>query len=389
MAKKNAWIHYPVQAGTGNRCTLLFDERTLTYDLGGYIEILRTGADEEGAGPPRLSVPVVRLVGRLIDGAACGAPRTIWLYPRTTTAPAAEVELDGIVTVNTRMSFVVESRSGDVPVLTEPLVHGFAAVPFAVADLHVNLTLGATDPGLVIRGTGLGDSPIAQRPVALDIQLCCGPSLLAPKCLELCLHVKIAVDDGVPLVEPKDIESVVQEANKLLGCDPPGQCCIKLRIGGIVAVYKPKISLDIDGKKKADVFGVTKIERVDPKTGCYNLYVVRTINNTAGGVTAWGSDTIDGSLINQDSAQAPTGGGRILAHELGHALGLARGGGDELDPAGVDHHSSDDENLMSGVGGTPGDGLNSLQCTKMRSSPHLKPTDAPCTGEPHGRIGPI
>ncbi len=386
--KTKSWMHYPVQAGAGNRCRLLVGGRTLVYDLDGFLEIER-----EPAATPTLALRALRLSGNLVDGKACGAPQKIWLYPMggAGSAPKELSERNGVLTANLMISLAIESRDPALATPIEPTSHGFAALPYALVHLHVDLSLGVDTPVLLLRATGPGESPVTSEAVAADVLLCCGPSFFdAPQCLELCLDIKIAVEtdaqgNETPMCESKQVKELVAAANQLLGCDPPGQCCIKLRIGGISTVSVPQIPLDVDAKKIGDVTAVTKIARVDPKSRCYNVYIVRTVKNTAGGVTAWGAAGIDGSLVDQSSTDTPKTGANVLVHELGHALGLARNTGDKTEPNGVDRHSSDPKNVMSGVGGAPGDKLNPLQCARMRSSPHLVSTGAPC--EIHAKGG--
>lgn len=393
-SQKTTWMHCTVSPNSGNRCQLLFSQRILRYDLDGFLEISREQARD---GPASITIQVLRLSGSLIEVADCGGPRKIWLYPSASRPHAftGTSKRNGVEEVTGTISLAIESRDPAIDAPLEPVGDVFVASRFATVRLHATLSLGLDSPLLVLRADGAGESPLITSEIATQLVLCCGRSFFdSPQCLELCLHIKIASvldknGDYTPLVEAKEVIAVVEAANKILGCKPPGQCCIQLRIGAIVSVSVPQIPLDVDGSKAASVVAVTMLERTEPNSKCYNVYVVQSIAGTAGGVTAWGAAGKDGSLIDQASAMNPNNGGRILAHELGHALGLAddRDAG-KFDDNGVDHHSNDPKNLMSGVnpGGPPGNELNELQCRKMRCSPHLVTIGPDCKDKPRGSI---
>jgi hypothetical protein len=306
----------------------------------------------------------------LVDCSVSGVPRLIALRPAGVDRIGGNlVPRDGVAEVLTTARLIVESMDPDIQL---PIVQQddlLSTDPFAIVELHVSVTF--------------------------EIFFCCGSYFWTPTCDELCLDIKVAAEENVQVILLESVRAAVNEANDVLGCDPPGQCCIRLRIAGLSIVAIPQIPLDIDGTSIADIRRVTEVQR---SKDCYNVYFVRSVGGTGGGTTLFGSGKAngrpsgDGSVIDtrfvfdaeMQVDQKSTG--RVLAHELGHGLGLPAGDGTE--PNGVEKHSSDPNNVMSGVSELepPGAELNLLQCQLIRSSPLLKSTVDPCRGRPRGQV---
>jgi hypothetical protein len=113
-----------------------------------------------------------------------------------------------------------------------------------------------------------------------------------------------------------------------------------------------------------------------------------------GSTISHGAEVTRGSVVSTNAGQpggayTPVSIGGILAHEMGHALGVATAPG-APDADGEIHHSSNPGNLMREAGDPrQADAvlqgktkLNAKQCARARNSPVVRQTDADCGNEP-------
>ncbi|WP_143306205.1 zinc metalloprotease [Chitinophaga vietnamensis] len=192
-------------------------------------------------------------------------------------------------------------------------------------------------------------------------------------CLELCLSIKVATDaQGNPVIDDNRVKRVIDGINKIWGCGGTGQCCLRFTISEIKHIQM-KNFIDPYANNKADLEDTLKLSRSQT---CYNLYFVDNMLAGTPGITQFGSNN-DGSLVRTNGYPNDDTLITIGAHELGHALGLARDT-NGTDDVGVVHHSNHPKNLMGPVANLQVE-LNRMQCQKARTSQLLNDTNTPCT----------
>lgn len=235
---------------------------------------------------------------------------------------------------------------------------GPASIPAVLTlDIEYDLRSG----GFAISGAGrvLASSPGLPLNAALTM-ICtciCDPTKY---CLEMCVSVKVCVVNGQPIVDAGLLDALFTMVNHVWGCKP-GKCCIHFKHHIIPVPLPTSVS-------SADLAGLFKTRR---SYECYNLYIVPDVVGRAGATHVGG--TTPGSVV--ETANGVPNLWSAIAHELGHALGLANEEGG--DPDGVEEHSNEPDNLM-GPRLPVGSKLTPAQCEQARSSPLLKPTKQVC-----------
>jgi hypothetical protein len=231
------------------------------------------------------------------------------------------------------------------------------------------------------------------------------------KCGSLCLFVDIA-NTGTPaqpLLTPQQLDQVIGEVNRIWGC--PGQCCIRVRVEA--TRHDGRDTVNMRDGNEGDILAQGNIYRDLRRhaRGCHIVMITGTIvTNTGGdisyddlGNTNSGTEPeMRGTLVAAKrpisplpatgpttEMMTPVAIGTTLAHELGHAMGLANSTGAD-DAEGVRHHSTTGDNLMYGRanlrqaddvlrGNTK---LNRLQCERARNSPLVRQTNENCGNQP-------
>jgi hypothetical protein len=221
--------------------------------------------------------------------------------------------------------------------------------------------------------------PFANAPAAVGFLLRC-PCTPKSFCLEVCLSIKTATAaDGKPIKTADDIRELVRKVNEIWDCTAPGQCCIRFTASEIVAPLSPGVPPTVKeegaGTELSDDFKrVVNISRSDD---CYNVVLINAFDGTTAlGLTAHGENAASVVRVAELGTDEVA---RTLAHELGHALGLAREFGQSN--TGVEKHSVRASNLMLDGRGS-GTKLNQAQCTRARASPLAKRTNTQCTPAP-------
>ena len=360
----------------------------LTYALDGWLEYTR---EQEGA--------VLRVVN--LTGTAGGdrpelAPGSIHLR----LAPGTTVGVEGAaeLVVEYPELGAVASRaietSGDLAGAVRPLV----------SSCQATLQMNAQTNGFVLTAAGkLPGFPSVvedERELDFDTYIECGDGEAGAKCIEICISVKIRkTDSNKTLQTDAQLKELMEKLNKIWKC--PGQCCIKFKLqkqadgSGFVSATDLPYSIDTKDDKEHlsdELYDVTKSH--PNSDGCWNIYFINLVKSGFGG-----SGVTDlkrhGSVIGLGMSKS--GGvvdcslddlSEVLAHELGHAVGLANGetfdnsGNLATDPDGVTNHSTHHDNVMGiGPGRTK---LNAKQCDTARQSELAKKGNraADCSDKP-------
>jgi len=199
-----------------------------------------------------------------------------------------------------------------------------------------------------------------------------------------CLSIKVAMKDGAGLKNEEQVRAIIDKVNEIWGCTEPGQCCIRFDV--VEVKDSDKVHLKPQLAETFCTFDFDDIAEAERHPDCYNMYLVEEIDPPRfAGMCR--HDSKKSSVISTSSGgQTFTDEkiAQIAAHELGHAMGLARNDGTEA--GGVDRHSSTATNLMSpSIAGTTG-ALNAEQCAEAQRRGQLTgvltPTDEDCTMAP-------
>ena len=348
-----------------------------TYALQGFLEIdLGPESEEEGAALS-LAVTNVNIHGALRHDAAPQVPRKMHGRLAIGTTPEARIDaVTGDAVLCVRIAVEYPELHDHASRLVTP---GTDVLPWArplsfdvVLKVHYDSVLG----GFQAIGAGLLEAipgvPGAVPTPGLVILACLCDS--GVKCLTCCVTVKVATKNGTPVKSDDDVKEIVDKANQRWGC--PGQCCIKFKLKEI----KKPATLPTNPTLTSGAYSAEfdTINGIDKDADCYNVYLVDKINNpNIEGQTGFGTKNI--SILNT-SGLSNDDVGVDLAHEMGHAMGLAKGPGTE--PNGVTAHSSNNDNLMQPSARASKGKLNAKQCSEARKSDLLKKTDDSCTSSP-------
>jgi hypothetical protein len=251
--------------------------------------------------------------------------------------------------------------------------------------------------------------PHYDSPVLLDFDLCCEVDNAA-RCRSLCLRIWVGNDSNrKPILNQERIDGIVAEANRIWGCNG-GQCCISFSVSG-KPCHPGVVGDEITLRKGEKLDEATLIGNFQRNHGhrdrrCHDVYFLRSITTGGGmiaeyhalGITMGGVPT--GSVIQ--SLDPSTGAGystealgSTLAHELGHAMGVATA--PILDAEGVTGHSNKEDNLMREAADPDESAdqiraktkLNKKQCDRARNHKRLRDEmEKPCTPKPR-EVAPL
>jgi hypothetical protein len=243
---------------------------------------------------------------------------------------------------------------------------------------------------ILLHGVGVIRVPVFETPVLAELGcFCvCPDDATKPKCRTICLSVKVASDAlGTPVLSDDRVKAIVAEINKIWGCSSPGQCCLQFELKKIAHPGHDKLKdpVKVNWTGTSDEFKAAA--KVDRDPDCYSLYFVKKLDTVGGpaGRAILGQTKFDDepAAIVQTADYPDATIGQLAAHELGHALGLARNGPD-TEPKGVDKHSSRPDNLMEPNANIPARKLNLDQCKAALESKEMpiKISDTDCTSTP-------
>lgn len=366
--------------------------RPACYELSGWLEL--DYVPHKGGGGS-FSVKLMNLSGICVsEGQPAGLPRFIHATlsaPQEAPRPIAKGQSRGTLQLALAVDY---PELGAIPAhLGDPSSHGLPSILPIMSTLELTYVLDISKR--TFRASGVAPlpecPPLSKSLTPLFFDITC---TIAEEtaCKQVCLDIKLApldVFDSATLLNTEGVEDIIREVNRIWGCGVPGQCCIRFKIDRIIVPLKPalkRVVLLEHGDCSDDFMETVNIDRArDPK--CYNLYFVDEITVPAGeagigGQTAYGKDADgrerSGSIVRSDESNASTA--RTVAHELGHAMGLAAGAAN--DPAGVTGHTANPDNLMANVTPPGLNRLNAAQCAEARKSALLTDTQSRCNLAP-------
>lgn len=267
---------------------------------------------------------------------------------------------------------------------------------------RMTLALARLDDRLELRGSGTIDRlpPFARSEVPFDFTSI-PVAVTGRKCGEvtLCVDVARSGNPAAPLVTQAQLDAAIAELNRIWGC--PGQCCIRFTAGPPTHRGNDTIVLR-DGNEndvarlRAEFRNVRR-----PAGGCFPVLITGSIMTGVGGGGSFddlgttirhGENATRGSVVTAQSGGnplTPVAIGNILAHELGHAMGVSNA---PINPNadGDVGHSSNQDNLMRESGDpTLPDAtlqantkLNAKQCVRARNSSIVRQTQGDCDNAP-------
>lgn len=350
----------------------------LTYSLQGFLEIELGPRGKAKRSPIFLAVNNVNIHGHIEGDAPPHVPREMHGRLATGANPQAKINPEtGEADISVPILIEYAELHDHFSRMTRPMEgHLPAARPLrfnTVLKIKYNLFAGgfhAVGAGLIEPLPGIPGAK--QIPALLFFACLCRSDTF---CLECCVSVKVAKKAGNPVKSDAEVRDIVKKANDIWGCGSPGQCCIKFNLKEIKQPNAlPTNPTLANGAYTADFDTINGIEK-DPD--CYNVYVVDTIQGAViSGQTGFGTKNI--SILSTSGLTQDTIANNF-AHELGHAMGLARGSGTEAN--GVTAHSSNNDNLMQPTSASKGK-LNAKQCAEARKSALLKASTDKCTEAP-------
>jgi hypothetical protein len=221
----------------------------------------------------------------------------------------------------------------------------------------------------------------------------------------MCLNFIVAKDrkNGDPIISADKVQTIVDKMNTIWGCgsnEKHGPCCIKFTFDK-GKNFAPESIGDLNVPKGAvadanqGTFNDLRFTRSfndlfdrGASQHCWNIAIIGELISTEGtvGVTVPKTQQAHDKRGTAAGLRDPSGAGNfgtddlgtILAHEVGHALGVADGPGTSEN--GVTSHSKHKKNLMAPF--KDGSDLNLKQCEKARASEWVRPTRVACDCEP-------
>jgi hypothetical protein len=374
----------PITA-VGSQLTILLPSKKgqqLVYSLSGSVEYI---APKNALPSAKSELTIVRVYGaaRLNETtAAGGAPSEIAFQlakpiRASLTGKTVKAELD------LRWPNLVNLKTYRVVIPG----HAYSYRPVrATLALQFLWQPGLSGLCLTSRGTiPIPELAVAPLPAAC-VFFCCCPSE-NPKCKTLCLDIKVGprAGGGAAVMTADEVKAVIKRVNEIWGCTAPGQCCIEFTVADADIHSNPNGLKDTvkvnDANPDADHVAAVQIER---STTCYNLYYVETMKAPPGknfpGITLFDQNASTMVQYPPNAGYTNETLATVTAHELGHALGLAR---DQAgtDDKGVKKHSKNSTNVMHNIANL-GTKLNAEQCAQARQSPLLKDKTTDCTSAP-------
>lgn len=377
------------------------DRTKLVYNLNGWIEesLSKQKGKRDGQDSARITIQNVNIGGILLSPCNGAYPKHIHLALKTGARPVGELDLK---TGLASLVLPVELEYPELETVPKQLRRRLPKhVLPSIIPLETSLFLRVEYDTKAGRFSATGSGHFPGLPPFTDAEVPAfffGEFICAKGnyCAEVCLHIKVALeDDGGGIIDSvKRVSQIVEKVNNIWGCGEPGQCCIRFRIERVV--YVPELPETVELRNKRTTEDSKRVRRIDRSSECYNVYLIKDVSgDQLAGQTAYGS--LSGTIVRTTRRRRVPGGtqlvplsddkiAQILAHELGHALCLARGPG-RTDPEGLWGHSTNRDNLMFGEtdlqepGGTR---LNKKQCQRARACTEvkLKELDEPCEFQP-------